>query len=49
MERSKSTDVDLLRVLADQIGAGLTHSTDIANLDTFDDGGRGQGRRAAPL
>ena len=38
-----------LRVLAGQRDALLIQSNDSVNLDTFDDGGSGQGRRAAPL
>ena len=37
------------RVLAGPRGALPTHPSDSVNLDTFDDGGSGQGRRAAPL
>ena len=35
-----------LRVLAGRRGALLTHPSDSVNLDTFDDDGTGQGRRA---
>ena len=38
-----------LRVLAGRRGALLTHPSDSVNLDTFDDGGSGQGRRAAAV
>ena len=38
-----------LRVLAGRKGALLIHLSNSMNLDTFDDGGSGQGRRAAQL
>ena len=38
-----------LRVLVGRSGALVTHPSDRMNLDTFDDGDSGQGRRAAPL